>query len=65
MNFYDHISVWMCNIVVNAKPSSEVTASRNESTSLPVVIQAYSMMEIALALVDYNISLEISLEQEN
>ena len=55
----------MCNIVVNAKPSSEVTASRNESTSLPVVIQAYSMMEIALALVDYNISLEISLEQEN
>lgn len=65
MNFYDHISVWMCNIVGNAKPSSEVTASRNESTSLPVVIPAYSMMEIALVFIDSNISLEISLEQKN
>lgn len=55
----------MCNTVVNARPRIEVTASRDESASLPVLIPAYSVLQTALALIDSNISLEISLEQES
>lgn len=51
----------MCNEVVDAKPSSEVMALRDESPSFPVVIPAHSMLETALALL---ISLKTSLEQE-
>lgn len=54
----------MCNVVVNAKPSSEVMALRDESPSLPVVSPAYSMLETAFSLVDSDISLKTSLEQE-
>lgn len=52
----------MCNEVVDAKPSSEVMASRDELPSFPVVIPAHSMLETALALL---ISLKTSLEQES
>lgn len=54
----------MCNVVFNAKPSSEVMALRDESLSLPVVIPAYSMVETAFSLVDSDVSLKTSLEQE-
>lgn len=65
VNLCDPIWTWVCNVVVNVKPSSEVIASRNESPSLPGAIPAYTRLEAALALVDSNISLKASLEQES
>lgn len=54
----------MCNVVVNAKPSSEVMALRDESPSLPVVIPAYSMLETAFSFVDSDVSLKTSLDRK-
>lgn len=64
VSLYGHIWTWMCNVVVNAKPSSEVMALRDESPSLPVVIPAYSMLETAFSFVDSDVSLKTSLDRK-